>query len=107
MIERFELIGQGTPHGLGRFAACCGQARGFLADAGLLGLEQWTSDLRTAILSDQAERQHGGVAVLAITEDTLAGLPYREPVDRQLLARLVAIADRAGARAIGLDVILD
>lgn len=74
---------------------------------GLLGLEQWTSDLRTAILSPSPPRQHPGLAVIAVTEDTLARYPYREPVDRGLLAGLIRTADAAGASVIALDFRID
>lgn len=47
------------------------------------------------------------IAVLTITEDTLAGFAYRSPIDRGFLADLILRLDAAGARAIGLDILLD
>lgn len=53
------------------------------------------------------EPQHPGIVIVAITEDTLATLPYRSPLDRALLAGLIALVRQAGPRAIGLDVLID
>src|SRR5690242_9909410 len=47
------------------------------------------------------------VAIAAITEGTLAGLPYRSPIDRQFLASLINQLADDGVAAIGLDVLLD
>ncbi len=73
----------------------------------LLQLEHWTADWRTSLLSDRAESQHPGIAVIIVDEETLEDFPYRSPVDRGLLARLIAFADKAGARVIALDFIVD
>src|SRR6478735_10033089 len=47
------------------------------------------------------------VVIAAITEGTLARLPYRSPVDRQFLASLIDKLAADGVAAIGLDVLLD
>jgi class 3 adenylate cyclase/CHASE2 domain-containing sensor protein len=47
------------------------------------------------------------VVVVGITEETLAGLPYRSPIDRAFLADLIDTLARKGVAAIGLDVLLD
>jgi class 3 adenylate cyclase len=47
------------------------------------------------------------VVIAAITEGTLAQLPYRSPVDRQFLASLIDKLADDGVAAIGLDVLLD
>lgn len=57
----------------------------------------------SALSSRAAER----IVVVGIDEATLAGLAYRSPLDRSLLANLVAKIDAAGARAIGIDILLD
>jgi CHASE2 domain-containing sensor protein len=44
-----------------------------------------------------------GLAIVVINAETLEPYPYMLPVDRGLLANNVVAADRAGARAIGLD----
>jgi hypothetical protein len=70
---------------------------------GLLRFEHYMGDVRTAILSDQLASQHPQVAIVAITDDTLAGYKTFLPVDRHLQARLVDALDAAGAKVIGLD----
>jgi CHASE2 domain-containing sensor protein len=72
--------------------------------AWLLWLEHWTGDFRTALLSDRLPTQHPHVAVVVITEQTLASYPYLTPVDRGLLADLISAIDSAGPRSIGIDV---
>src|SRR6476660_6322192 len=47
------------------------------------------------------------IVVIAITEETLAKLSYREPIDRGFLADLVATIDAASPRAIGIDILFD
>jgi len=47
------------------------------------------------------------VVVIAITDDTLALLPYRSPIDRAFLADVINAVASHGAAAIGLDVVLD
>src|SRR5215468_6791526 len=70
---------------------------------GLLRFEHYMGDVRTALLSDQLASQHPSVAIVAITDDTLAGFRTYLPVDRDLLARVVEAVDAAGAKVIGLD----
>src|SRR5262249_19658453 len=70
---------------------------------GLLRFEHYLGDVRTARLSDQLASQHPSVAIVAITDDTLAGYRTYLPVDRDLLARVVEAVDAAGAKVIGLD----
>jgi adenylate cyclase len=47
------------------------------------------------------------VVVIGVTEDTLAAFPYRSPIDRGFLAKLIDQLARDGVRAVGLDVLLD
>ena len=69
--------------------------------------EAWLTDFRTALLSPAPAGQDARIVVVAITEDTLAQLPYRSPVDRGFLADLVTVVDAAGPRAIGFDILFD
>lgn len=69
-------------------------------------LENRVNDLRIAALSPP-EPQHPDVVVVAITEETLATLPYRSPIDRRFLANLLKDIAAAGPRAIGLDILFD
>lgn len=47
------------------------------------------------------------IVVVMVTEDTLATFPYRSPIDREFLAGLIERLDRAGASAVGIDILLD
>lgn len=75
--------------------------------AALKSLEHWTTDWRAALFSDRAASQHPRLAVVLIDDDTIQGYPYRSPIDRGLLARLVDTLDAAGARVIALDFLFD
>lgn len=66
----------------------------------------WTQDLRVALMS-RPQPQHPDIVIAAVTEETLATLPYRSPLDRDLLAGLIEHLQQAGVRAIGLDILLD
>ena len=73
----------------------------------LIQVEQWPSDLRTAFLSDRRIAQHPQITLVTITDDTLDGLAYREPIDRKVLADLIRTVDKARPDVIGLDLIID
>lgn len=47
------------------------------------------------------------IVVVAIDERTLAQFPYRSPIDRAFLARLVTKIASANPRAIGVDLLFD
>jgi CHASE2 domain-containing sensor protein len=68
--------------------------------------ENWLEDFRFATLA-VPEPQNKDVVVIAITEDTLATLPYRSPVDRGFLVRLLMALEAAKPKAIGLDILFD
>jgi class 3 adenylate cyclase/CHASE2 domain-containing sensor protein len=68
--------------------------------------EQWLVDLRVTVLSP-AEPQRSDIVLIVIDEETLSGLPYRSPVDRQFLSDLLVYLDSIDVRAIGLDLLLD
>lgn len=72
----------------------------------LTAAQRLTEDWAVARLAP-ARPQHGRVVVIAITEETLARLPYRSPLDRTMLAELVGGLRAKGAAAIGLDVLFD
>lgn len=73
----------------------------------LLQMEHWTADWRSSLFADQIETQNPDIAVITISEETLADYPYRSPIDRGLLTELVKFSDQSGAKAIGLDIIFD
>ena len=68
--------------------------------------ENWLADFRFGALASP-EPQNADVVVLTITEDTLAALPYRSPVDRGFLAALLRKLDEARPAAIGIDILFD
>ena len=68
--------------------------------------ENWLADFRTVALqqpSDQSEN----LVILTITEETLASLPYRSPIDRQLLRETYIELENRGVRAVGFDLLFD
>ena len=79
---------------------------GFHEIAFLTQTERIVDDVRTAALTPP-EPQDARVVVVAVTEDTLAQFPYRSPVDRAFLARLLQTLEARGAKVIGLDVLFD
>lgn len=74
--------------------------------APMANLEQRLADIRIATMQ-RPQPAARDVAIVAIDEQTLATLPYRSPVDRDLLADLIEAAQDKGARAIAVDVLLD
>lgn len=73
---------------------------------GLLRFEHALGDVRTSYLADQWPSQHPHVAIVGITDETLKDNKVRQPIDRALLARLVDAIDAAGAKVIGIDILL-
>lgn len=92
------------------FAAAAGAAVVAAVGVHLLSwvgnLEDRAADLRLAFLQPPAP-QSTSIVIVAIDEDTVAQFPYRSPVDRKFLARLLTDIDRLGARAIGIDLLFD
>ncbi len=72
----------------------------------LASLENIAADIRVAAFQSPLQ-QSKDIAVIAITEDTLSRFAYRSPVDRAFLASLLTQLEAKGAKAIGLDVLLD
>jgi class 3 adenylate cyclase len=85
-------------------AALLGAALGGTAAFG--GLEAMSQDVRLARLSGPAAL-HDRIAIVAITEATLAAQVCRSPVDRAFLAQLIDRIGADGPAAIGLAVLLD
>lgn len=70
----------------------------------LTRLDHWTADWRTAYLTPRPQTQNPHLAIVAITDETLRNY-VSSPIDRDLLARMVEAIDKAGAKAIGLDIL--
>ncbi len=72
----------------------------------LSSLENIAADIRVSALQPPTP-QSKDVVIAAITEETLAQFQYRSPVDRAFLANLLKTLEKKGAKAIGVDVLLD
>jgi class 3 adenylate cyclase/CHASE2 domain-containing sensor protein len=69
-------------------------------------LEVRTQDIRETGFSQRLP-QDKKIVVVAINEETLGQFPYRSPVDREFLAKLLINLEAKQAKAIYLDVLLD
>lgn len=69
--------------------------------------DRFTYDWRTTLLAERADAQRDDIAIVLIDEDSLTGYPFLSPIDRSLTAELIRDIDGAGAKAIGLDFIID
>lgn len=73
----------------------------------LVGLaDRYVSDYQIAANS-KPEPQHDLIVFVAITEETLARLTYRSPVDRKFLAELLTSLERQQVKGILLDMLFD
>lgn len=62
---------------------------------------RFKSNANTAVGADQR------ITLVVYNDDTLEGLRKRSPLDRRTLARALLALDRLGARAIGIDILID
>lgn len=69
-------------------------------------LEKKLADVRVAALS-VPKPPSDQIIVVALDEDTLSQFSYRSPIDRAFIASLIERIDSAGAKAIGVDVLID
>ncbi len=67
---------------------------------------EWLSDVQVA-MSPPPPEQHRDIVVLAVTEDTLATLPFRAPISRKFVANLLVTIEQKGVRAVGVDILFD
>ena len=63
-------------------------------------------DLRSFLIAPQV-KQDPRVQIVAYTDQTLINVKKRSPLDRGLLARALRAIDGMGAKAIGIDVLID
>lgn len=68
--------------------------------------ENWASDMRFSIFNTPSQTDNQ-IVIVRLTEETLAKLPYRSPVDRGFLADKIRYLQGLGIRAIGLDILFD
>ena len=90
-------------------AAIVGGALSAMSLAGFKpeGPDAWTYDWRTLMFSRTAPEPRNDIAIVLISEDSVADYDYVSPVDRGLMAKLVRALDEAKPKAIGLDFIFD
>ena len=85
---------------------------------GWLALKSWTLplasdaeralyDLRFKTNATQLTEPDPRIALIVYNDGTLAELGNRSPLDRSMLARALRALDRMGARAIGIDILID
>ncbi|CDL01171.1 Putative adenylate/guanylate cyclase [Magnetospirillum gryphiswaldense MSR-1 v2] len=72
-------------------------------------IENWLWDLRVMSITAPRSSESGNpeIVVVAITEESLSRFPYRSPVDRAWLARLLHSIAVAQPAAIGVDILFD
>jgi len=68
--------------------------------------ELFVGDLRIATLLPP-EPQDPNIVIAAVNEDTLQLFPYRSPIDRAFLAKVLQALEQRQPRAIAMDVLLD
>lgn len=73
----------------------------------LIALEGGIADRMQAVARPPSPAQHPGISVVAITEATMARLPYRSPVDRGFLADVLEAIRDAGVGAVAFDILFD
>lgn len=72
----------------------------------LVAAENRARDLVHAMFYPK-QPQRNDIAIVLIDEATLEALPYRSPIDRAFLAGFVARLRGLGAKAIGVDLLVD
>lgn len=100
---RWRRIGQTVLAGVAVVALCDLAVR---MVPGLRALEHVAQDLVHLTAYPRAGLSPD-VVVVAITEETLAGLPYRSPVDREFVAALIERISRAQPKGIAVDLLFD
>ncbi|WP_395613381.1 CHASE2 domain-containing protein [Allosphingosinicella sp.] len=64
-------------------------------------------DLRFKSNANTANGEDPRITLVVYNDETLEGLRKRSPLDRRTLARALVALDRLGARAIGIDILID
>lgn len=72
----------------------------------LAGLDLAASDIRTALFSARADKDHPQIVVVSVGPRARTPTSFASGLARDRLAQLVDTIDGAGARAIGLDIAL-
>ena len=72
----------------------------------LVNLEMKSIDFRMLVKGGTAISEESRTVVILIDDPALKPYPYRSPVPRDILAKLITILHHNGAKLIGLDVLL-
>lgn len=72
----------------------------------LIAAERGLYDIRTTLMAPKVD-QDQRITIVVFTEQTLQRSQRRSPLDRKLLATAMKTLDGMGARAIGVDVLID
>ena len=71
------------------------------AERALFDLRQVTGEKRRKVAQDER------IILIPYTQDTLRATQQRSPLNRAILSRALANIDKMGARAIGIDILID
>lgn len=74
---------------------------------GVESVDHWTGDLRASLQSRHLDSEHPRIALVTIDEELMKSERVRSPINRELIARIVAAVAAAMPAAIGLDLIVD
>ncbi len=69
--------------------------------------EQYLIDARLTLFTNRVDEPHPNIVIVSVTEETLASLEYRSPVDRGFLAGVVETLRQKGAQLVALDFLFD
>lgn len=70
-------------------------------------LESKIGDYLLVLFKSPSAEQDPRISILTVTENTLATMTYRSPIDRKFLADLVTFLGKSGTRAIAMDILFD
>jgi len=73
----------------------------------IVQLIETSNDVQVNFAATALAGEHPDIAVVVINETTLEGLPYVSPIDRGLMAELLAALASLGPRVIALDFLFD
>jgi CHASE2 domain-containing sensor protein len=105
-------MGMGVPAPAGRVLAAIAQAALVLAASSAIAIELTTSPSPLAAadgwiesvffrFSSQARPPSDRIVIIGITEETIDQLPYRSPVDRGFLAKILEAMEAGQPRRLG------
>jgi CHASE2 domain-containing sensor protein len=111
-------MGMGVPAPAGKVLAAIAQTALVLAASSAIAIGLTTSPSPLAAADgwiesvffrffSQARPPSDRIVIIGITEETIDQLPYRSPVDRGFLAKILEAMEAGQPEAIGLDLLFD